>query len=64
MSSEAVALVKDDSSLSLKLLLVPLTLVGKKKGFGGKSFVLNTLNERHLSGDGPHKTTKLGVIMF
>lgn len=35
-----MASVRDDSSLSLKLLLVPLTLVGKKKGFGGRSFFL------------------------
>ena len=44
MSCEAMALVKDDSSLSRKLLVVSLALVEKKKGFGGRSFVLNTLN--------------------
>lgn len=44
--------------------MVSLTLVGKKKGFGGRSFVLNTLIEGHLNGDGPHKTTKVGVNKF
>lgn len=64
MSGEAMAFDKDDLSFTFKLLIVSLALVGRRKSLKeGLLFWVHWI-ERHPSGDGPHKTIKLGVIMF